>query len=297
MALKGKKPVVNQNQRVKCMISGKSGVGKTSFALDFPKPYFIDTEGGAVREQYVKRLEASDGAYFGKEEGSQNFDAICEEVKQLATTPHDFKTLVIDSFSHVYIMEAAKAEEKLGNEFGRDKKEANRPSRRLMNWLNNIDMNVILICHQKDKWERTNGKGGKEQVVSAGTTFEGYDKLEYILDLWVEIEKTKNGARLFNIKKSRIEQLPQDEVFPLDYKKFEEVFGSKNINREAVKLELANDDQIATVTKLTEILNVPHETIVKWFEKVGVDSWSDMQSKTIESIINQLKSKFEEVKK
>ncbi len=297
MALKGKKPAINPNERVKCMISGKSGVGKTTFALDFPKPYFIDTEGGATREQYISKLNAANGAYFGKDEGSQNFDSVCEEIKQLATTTHDYKTLVIDSFSHVYLTEASNAEEKFGNEFGRDKKEANRPTRKLMRLINAIDMNVILICHQKDKWERATSKNGKEQVISAGTTFDGYDKLEYILDLWIEIEKTKNGARLFNVKKSRIEKLPTDETFPLEYKKFEEIFGANNINRDAIKLDLASPEQIHLAQKLTDMLNVPQETITKWFEKVNVDCWADMQSKTIDAIITQLQTKIDEVKK
>jgi DNA polymerase III delta prime subunit len=185
MALKAVKPEIVKPSKPKFLISGPSGVGKTTFGLEFPKPYLIDVEGGAVREQYTKKLIASGGAYFGKEQGSQDFKLVIEEIKALATSKHDYKTLIIDSFTKLYNMAAAIAEETVGNDFGRDKKEANKPTRQLIRWLEKIDMTVILICHMKPKYERQ----GKE-IVYAGTTFDGWDKLEYDLDLWIEIHKT-----------------------------------------------------------------------------------------------------------
>ena len=131
MALKAKAPVDVKPTKPKFMISGESGVGKTFFALDFPKPYLIDSEGGATREQYQAKLKKSGGAYFGKEEGSQDFKAVIEEVKQLTTTKHEYKTLIIDSFTYLYMLEASEAEAKGGSDFGRDKKMANIPTRQL----------------------------------------------------------------------------------------------------------------------------------------------------------------------
>src|SRR5271165_5400759 len=122
MALKAKAPEQVVATKPKFMISGESGVGKTFFALDFPKPYLIDSEGGATRQQYQDKLKKSGGAYFGKEEGSQDFKAVIEEVKQLTTTKHDYKTLIIDSFTYLYMLEASEAESKGGSDFGRDKK-------------------------------------------------------------------------------------------------------------------------------------------------------------------------------
>lgn len=171
--LKAVKPEVVKPSKPKFMISGKSGVGKTLFAISFEKPYFIDSEGGAVREQYMDRLLRAEGAYFGKEQGSQDFHMVIEEIKTLATSKHNYKTLVIDSFSKLYNMAAAIAEESVGNDYGRDKKEANKPTRQLIRWLEKIDMTVILICHQKEKWERK----GKE-IINVGSTFDGWEKLE-----------------------------------------------------------------------------------------------------------------------
>jgi len=288
MALKAKQPEAVTPSKPKFLISGESGVGKTFFALSFPKPYLIDTEGGATRPQYQEKLKAVGGAYFGKEEGSQDFDSVLEEVRQLATTKHDYRTLIIDSFSYLYMLEAAIAEERVGSDFGRDKKEAQKPTKQLVRWLEKLDMTVIIICHSKPKWARK----GKE-IYQDGTTFDGWDKMEYLLDLWVEIPK---GGKTFIVKKSRIDSLPQDDSMPLSYEKFADVYGAKIIEAPVVPADLATDDQIAKVKKLVEILNIEEDQIAKWFKKADVDDWFEMTSKQIESLIEVLNKKIQEVK-
>ena len=114
--LKAVKPEIVKPSKPKFLISGKSGAGKTSFSLNFPHPYLIDTEGGATREQYMKKLSSSGGAYFGKEQGSQDFKIVIEEIKQLTTMKHGYQTLIIDSFTKLYQMAAAIAEEEVGSD-------------------------------------------------------------------------------------------------------------------------------------------------------------------------------------
>jgi hypothetical protein len=288
-ALKAKKPEAVEISKPKFMISGESGVGKTFFALDFPKPYLIDVESGATRPQYQEKLKKVNGAYFGKDEGSQDFASILEEVRELATQKHDFKTLIIDSFSYLYMLEAAIAEQKVGNDFGRDKKEAQKPTKQLIRWLEKLDMTVILICHSKANWSRQ----GKE-IVCDGTTFDGWDKMEYILDLWIEIAK---GGKTFAIRKSRIESLPQNESMPLSYKQFADVYGKDIIEKESKPANLASDKQIKEIQRLMEALNTPEEQIAKWFKKVDVDSWDEMTSIQIAGLTNVLNKKVESLTK
>ncbi len=172
MALKGKQAEEVKPSKPKFMIYGESGVGKTMFGLSFPRPYLIDTEGGAVREQYQAKLKKVGGAYFGKEEGSQDFKAVINEVRELCTTKHEYKTLIIDSFTYLYMLEAAEAEAKGGSDFGRDKKAANVPTRQLISQLEKCDLNVILVCHSKQSWERR----GKD-IINTGTTFDDMKNL------------------------------------------------------------------------------------------------------------------------
>ena len=85
--LKAVEPTQIEPSRPKVLIYGRYGSGKTHAALDFPQPYYIDSEGGAKQDQYRKKLIASRGAYFGPEQGSRDFAAVIEEVKTLATRP------------------------------------------------------------------------------------------------------------------------------------------------------------------------------------------------------------------
>jgi len=289
MALKAKQPTEVDVSKPKFLISGESGVGKTFFALDFPKPYLIDTEQGATRPQYKKKLEKSAGVYFGKEEGSQDFDSVLAEIKELATTKHDYKTLIIDSFSYLYLLEAAEAELNVGSDFGRDKKEANKPTRQLIRWLEKINMNVILICHSKSKWARK----GKE-VYQDGTTFDGYDKLEYLLDLWIEIN---NGGKTFTIRKSRIDSLKQGDSMPLSYDHFAEIYGRNIIESATKPAELATKGQITTIKSIIENLNISDDQIVKWFKKIDVDGFEEMTAKQIQSLIDVQQKKIAELNK
>lgn len=286
-ALKAKQPEEVVATKPKFMIYGESGVGKTMFALDFPKPYLIDTEGGATREQYQAKLKKVGGAYFGKEEGSQDFRTVISEVKELCTTKHEYKTLIIDSFTYLYMLEAAEAEAKGGSDFGRDKKAANIPTRQLISQLEKCDLNVILICHSKQSWERR----GKD-IINTGTTFDGYEKLEYILDLAIEILK---GGKTFYIRKSRITGFPQGDSFPLSYEKFADVYGRAVVEAAAVPIVLATPEQVARLDKLVEGLKVPEDTIEKWRTKCDVDNFSEMSNEQIQSLIGYCEKKIMEL--
>lgn len=287
MALKARLPDNVSPSKPKFLISGESGVGKTFFALDFPKPYLIDTEGGATREQYQSKLKNMGGAYFGKDEGSQDFKEVIKEVRELCTTVHEYKTLIIDSFTYLYMLEAAEAESKGGSDFGRDKKAANIPTRQLISQLEKCDLNVILICHSKQAWERR----GKD-IINVGTTFDGYEKLEYILDLWIEIVK---GGKTFLVKKSRIQTLPQGEAYALSYDKFADVYGRAVIEKESVPINLALPEQVIRLNLLVDGLKVDSDTKEKWLTKCGVDTFEEMSQPQIQSLIGYCEKKIMEL--
>jgi hypothetical protein len=290
MGLKAIQPEIVKPSKPKFMISGPSGVGKTLFASQFEAPYFFDCEGGAVREQYMAKLKAAGGAYFGKEQGSQDFKLVIDEIKELATTKHPYKTLVIDSFSKLYNMAAAIAEAEVGNDFGRDKKEANKPTRQLMRWLEKIDMTVILICHKKDKYERR----GKE-VIYSGTTFDGWEKLEYDLDLWIEIQKV-GKERSFVVKKSRIEKFPEGIEYPLDYKKFCELYGEEVIKAPVHQLVMASKEQVLELKHLLELVRLDPEIVEKWLKKASAEDFDEMSSEQINKCITFVKNKLDDAK-
>lgn len=285
MALRAKQPEVKDVQRAKILVSGEAGSGKTFFSLNFPNVYFIDSEMGAVRGQYQERLKTSGGMYFGRDEGATDFNEVIKEVRSLASDKHAYKTVVVDSLSHLYNMESAEAELRVGNAFGADRKEANKPCRQLLRWIDKIDMNVILICHSKADWANRDKDG------QPGTSYDAYDKVAYSLDLWLEII-----GKEFVVRKTRIDSFQEGMRFNREYKAFSELFGNQLINKAVESLVLANDKEIELATKLAQGLNLSGEELNKFFHKANVDSFSEMTSNQIISLINFFQKRIDLLK-
>jgi GTPase SAR1 family protein len=73
------------NAAVKVVVYGTEGIGKTTFASQFPRPIFIDTEGGTTRYN-VERFEAP-----------QSWRDILDAVNYIIANDTPYKTLVIDT--------------------------------------------------------------------------------------------------------------------------------------------------------------------------------------------------------
>ena len=264
------------------LIFGPPGVRKTWETLGFHKLYYIDTEGGAELPAYQERLKAGGGAYMGKAQGSQDFATVIDEIQALATVQHDYLTLAIDSFSKLYNLAAAAAEERVGNDFGKDKKEAQKPTRQLVSWLERLDLNVILICHQKPIWVRH----GKE-LVQEGHTFDAWDKMEYDLHLCLQV--SLQGDKSFATPtKSRMEGFPKGQRFPWTFAEFEARAGSALMLRPPKSIELPTKEEVAEVRRLLGIVKVPEDWESKVLAKAGVVSWEDMDRDKVRASIKHL---------
>lgn len=274
---------VIKRSKPKFILSGKSGVGKTMLMLDFPKPFVIDCEGGAVEPQYVEKMRKVGAWYMGKEDGSQDFKTVVDQVKELATTKHEYQTLVIDSFTKLYNIAAAIAEEKVGNTYQADKKEAQKPTRQLQLWMDRLDMVICLVCHSKAKWENGQPTGT--------TTFDGWDKLEYDLNLWLELVQTGKRRDLV-VRKSRIEGFILGNSYPADYETFAKLYGKEIIEKPVEQVVLASEDQIRELKALVTTFNVSEDDQKKALKKRDVDEYGELSSEQVQEMISNFKSKL-----
>ena len=181
--LLGTAATIIQARHPTILLYGPSGVGKTVLTTQFPDVYFIDSEGGATQPEYRQRLIDAGALYLGPNDGAASLDVVLDQVKALATTAHDRKTLVIDSITKVFTNEVSREAERLQdagkkNEFGADRKPAVGAMRQLVAWLPRLNMNVILIAGETAEWGLVNGE--RAQI---GTTFDCWPRLEYELDL------------------------------------------------------------------------------------------------------------------
>ena len=142
-----------QGQRPVIMtLFGEGGMGKTTLAAMMPKPVFIRTEDGTAS------LTGNEGvALFPLASRSQDvFDAI----EALASQPHDYKTLVIDSITQLATLieseivaadPKAKSINQAGGGYGAGYNTAAEMHRKVREWAGALaydkGMNVVFIGH------------------------------------------------------------------------------------------------------------------------------------------------------
>lgn len=144
-APKGQRPII-------ATIVGEGGIGKTSLAASFPSPVFIRTEDG------TKSIAGRDDvALFPLATSSQD---VLDAIASLATEPHDFETLVIDSITQLNTLieseivasdgKAKSINQALGG-YGAGHSAVSDRHRQIREWAGNLSthvgMNVVFIAH------------------------------------------------------------------------------------------------------------------------------------------------------
>lgn len=282
-------PETVEPKKPKVLIYGPPGVGKTWASLDFPGVYYIDTEGGADLDHYRAKLRDSGGAYLGPDQGSLDFDVVIGQIQALATEQHKFRTVVLDSASKLWNVALSDEQEALGDKdaFGAYKKVPTRKFALMIRWLSRLDMNAIIICHQKEMW----GLNDKKQREVVGYTFDCQEKLEYDLHLVLRIAKI-GPSRYAYIGKSRLPSFPEGESFPWSYSEFAARYGRDVIEKATQPITLATPEQIEELQRLMGIVKLPDDWQDKVFKKAGVDSWDEMDSDKLDKCIASLKERI-----
>lgn len=288
MALRARKPELVE-KRLKALFYGMSGVGKTTAAISFPRPYLIDTEKGAVNDSYVKLLKKNNGVVFQ----TSDFDELVQEVKSLLSEKHEYKTLIIDPLTTLYndlldksaalLKSQSKEKDATGTEFGRHYGEANKKMKHLLSLLLRLDMNVIITAHQKNEY------GSNLAII--GSTFDCYKKLDYLFDLVFEIQK-RGKERVGLVRKSRIETFPDTETFPFSYDEIANRYGRAILEKDAIAEQLASKDQVEHLKYLIDLCKEPEENVQKWLDKAHAETFDEMNESIIIKLIQHMESKF-----
>lgn len=301
MALKATKPDVSE-KRLKMFLFGKAGSGKTTAAIQFGKAYIIDAEKGT--ENYGDEI-IKQGSIVLK---TADFDTIYNEVRELMTTKHEYRTIVIDPITQVF----SSLKDKWTKKF--DKYADSQKAKDMQNYgvgywgkvkgewksfwrlLLQVDMNVIVTAHQKPEY----AEGG--QMIKVGDTYDSDRGDEYHFDYLFQILKKgakRNAPRIAITIKQRTpigkEGFPDE--FEWDYDNFIKYYGKEVIEREANPITLASTERIALLFKLIELLNISPDTQDRWKAKENVDDFGEMRAERIEVLISELEKKFNAIQK
>jgi phage nucleotide-binding protein len=141
----GQRPVI-------MTLFGEGGMGKTTLAAMMPKPVFIRTEDGTAS------LAGNDSVSLFPV--ATKVSDVFEAIEALASQPHDYKTLVLDSITQLATMiEAeivaadpkAKSINQAGGGYGSGYNTASDMHRRVREWAGALayekGMNVVFIGH------------------------------------------------------------------------------------------------------------------------------------------------------
>lgn len=158
----------------KVVIYGPEGIGKSSFAAQFPEPLFIDTEGSTAELNVARTKRPS------------SWTMIIEQIKEVMSTPGLCKTLVIDTIDwaenlcveHVCQTRGKKGIEDFG--YGNGYVYSKEEFGRFLNLLSDVKdkgINVVLTAHAQlrkfeqpdelgayDRWELKLGKKTASQT-------------------------------------------------------------------------------------------------------------------------------------
>lgn len=249
MVLRAKIPRAGP-RRLKLLLFGAAGVGKTTGALQMPRPYCIDCERGAVH--YGALVEEGGGAVFNTVQMTE----VLTEVRALLSERHDFRTLIVDPITAVYQDLLDQSEREVGTEWGRHYGAANREMKRLANLLMALDMNVIMTAHSKNEY------GSNMAVI--GTTFDGWKKLDYLFDLVLQLER-RGQKRVARVVKSRLAEFPDADVFEWRYESLADRYGRDVLEREADVAPLATPEHVQIFNNLLTQLSEPEK------RRLGID--------------------------
>lgn len=246
--LRGKKPEDRQ-RRLKMLLSGPAGVGKTTAAIQMPKPYIIDSEKGSVH--YGEMIERSGGAVAELSEASE----VIKELRNLITEDHPYQTVVIDSATVLFNQAVEEGRIKEGEEWGRHFGYANTMFKRMCDLLRDIDMNVVVTSHEKDEYADQTNANGKVERVKVDVGYDGYKKFDYHFDLWFALSRkhktVADSPRLATVMKTRLsKEFPDRDVFEWSYEALAARYGRDGIEAKVQTVPLANAEQVARLRQL-----------------------------------------------
>ncbi len=215
-----------KSKRLKMLIFGASGIGKTVFSLNFPSPAMVDAERGSDfygdKFDFV-RLQTSDHR------------VISSAIDELMLDPGDIKTFIIDPYTkvdesivlgHLMRMRMKKNNPTYSLQ-PLDYKSIKEERKLFINKLLSLDMNIIVTAPDRKEYSSEDGEFMK--VIGSGP--EVSKDVPFMFDVVLEAYRGEENMRMLRVLKDRTNLLP--DTFELSYNKLVEIIGVDGLERSA----------------------------------------------------------------
>ena len=209
-------------------------------------------------------------------------DEVVEELRMLATTKHDYKTVCIDPITMMEADLILKAEDQYSVGDMRIWRDRDRTLKRLVNLLYSLDMNVIVTAHGKIEYG--------DNMKRLGTTYDGWKRWMFVFDLAIELYRQGMKPHAL-VRKTRLKEFPEGEDFEFSYAALRDRFGKDVVEKTAEPVTLASAEDVVKISRLLESIVVPKGTVEKWKTKAGVEDFADMTAEVIGKCIDHLEKK------
>ncbi len=279
---------VSVEKRLKLFLWGDSGVGKTTLALQFPKPVVIDMEGGAdlygddFKFDVLKAVTA---------------DQVADAVDWLRENSHDYRTLILDpvtvywdalqrKWSDIFLLRNRSSK---GYRFEfydlqpKDWMTLKSEFKELIRKLIALDMNVILTARQKTQYKEGSF------MVAMGETFDGEKTLPYLFDTIVRLFVDEKGRHMGTCLKDRSNKLPK-EPFEAKYPAFESLFGKQTLTRKSKPVALATSEQKAKIESYIEQVGMAADQVAERLSAYGAENIDQLTAQNAEIILQKLEA-------
>lgn len=275
-------------KRLKLFLWGDSGVGKTTLSLQFPKPVVIDLEGGAdlYGESFAFDVLKASTA-----------DEVMGAVQWLLTSPHSYRTLVIDpitvywdalqkKWSDIFLRRNKGSK---GHKFEfydlqpRDWMTVKAEFKDFIRKLIALDMNVIVTARQKVQY------ADGQFMRSIGETFDGEKSLPYLFDTIVRLYRDEKGRFLGECLKDRSNKLPTGE-FEVSYESLVNHLGKKALEKKSKPLAFATEEQKRKIAEHLSRFNATPEQVAQRLAAYGAESLDDLTEENARVILGKFES-------
>lgn len=281
-------PAVESQRRLKLLLWGDSGSGKTTTALQFPSPAIIDLEGGAEhygRDFPFDVLKATTA------------DEIAAAVDWLLTHDHDYRTLAIDPISLYWdalqkkwsdiFLRRNKSSKGHRLEYyamqAKDWMTIKAEHKELVRKLIQLDMNVIVTARQKTLY------ADQGFMRAVGETFDGEKSLPYLVDTILRLYRDDNGRFMAENLKDRTNKLPQGQ-FEISYKILEEHLGEESLGRKSVPIQMVTPDQLNSLRHFIDAFGMETETVRTRLQDYGADRLEALTQQNAQKIIDKFEA-------
>lgn len=272
-------------RRLKLLLWGDSGAGKTTLALRFPGCVVIDLEGGT--ELY------GDTFSFDVLKATTADEAMAA-VDWLLTHPHEYRTLVIDPITVYWdalqakwgriFLQRNKGGKGHHGEFyelqPRDWVTLKAEFKELVRKLIALDMNVIVTARQKAQYADA---GFMRKV---GETFDGERTLPYLFDTILHLYRDKDGRFMAANMKDRSNKLPIGD-FEVSYALLEQCLGADALDRAPTPVAMVTTQQLECLRHFIAASGMYPEAVVERLRTYGADSLEGLTEVNAQLIIDK----------